>query len=65
MQKLRGGQQLSIDQLHPAGRLTVLKMVSKGWLEGPLAGGTYRLTDTGALALRAIIPEKRRTAPKA
>jgi hypothetical protein len=64
MQKLRAGQQLPLNKLHPAGRLTVVKMVAKGWIEGPLDGGTYRLTDAGASALRATIPERRRTTPR-
>jgi hypothetical protein len=54
MQLLRGGAELSEAQLHPAGRPTLVKMVTKGWIE-TARPRTYRLTPKELAAMEAQI----------
>jgi hypothetical protein len=59
LQKLKPGEGLPIEKMHPAGRATVEKMVAKGWLElGSDTRGrrTYCVTAAGQEALRTPIP---------
>ena len=45
--------------LHPAGKKTILRMIEKGWIKGPLAGGQFEITVSGEAALKAQLPIKR------
>ena len=50
------------ENLHPAGKQTVAKMVAKGWIERQSdARGrpVYCITEAGLAALRATIPKGR------
>jgi hypothetical protein len=52
----------SSENLYPAGKQTVAKMIAKGWIERQSdARGrpVYCITDTGLAALRATIPKGR------
>jgi hypothetical protein len=60
LQKLVTGQSLSLVKLHPAGKDTVVRMISKGWIvsETHAHGLRYRITAAGEAALKAKIPTK-------
>ena len=50
-------------KLYPAGPSTIFGMLAKGWLQRKrdnTFGWTYRITTTGADALKALIPSKPR-----
>jgi hypothetical protein len=62
LQKLITGQPLSLVKLHPAGKDTVARMLSKGWIvsETHAHGLRYRITAAGEAALKAKIPTNTR-----
>ncbi len=55
MQLLFDRGELPAKQLHPAGKPTIAKMLTKGWIEtaGPEA---YRITSAGIDAMKTKIP---------
>ena len=54
--KLRTGRELSLRDLGPTTRATILKLTNKGWIERGAAIGTYRITSLGEEAVRAQLP---------
>jgi hypothetical protein len=56
LQKLRTGRELSLRDLEPTSRTTILRLTNKGWIERGLAIGTYRITSLGEHAVRAQLP---------
>ena len=56
LQKLRTGRELSLRDLGPTSRTTILKLTNKGWIERGAAIGTYRITSLGEEAVRAQLP---------
>jgi predicted transcriptional regulator len=44
-----------LEQLHPAGRIIIARMLAKGWIEKQPDGRTYCITPAGDEALKAII----------
>jgi hypothetical protein len=55
LQKLRGSE-LSLRELEPTSRSTILKLTKKGWIERGRSIGTYRITALGEKAVRAMLP---------
>jgi DNA-binding PadR family transcriptional regulator len=58
LQKLIKGHTLSLVKLHPAGKDTLARMLSKGWIvrEAHAHGLQYRITAAGEAAFRAKVP---------
>lgn len=67
LQKLRTGRELSLRDLAPTSRTTILKLTNKGWIERGAAIGTYRITSLGEEAVQAHLPlqgKREETRPK-
>jgi hypothetical protein len=45
----------SLQQLYPAGRLLIINMVAKGWIEKQPDGRTYCRTPEGEQAMKIIL----------
>jgi hypothetical protein len=56
LQKLRSGSELSLRELEPTSRSTLLKLTKKGWIDRGQSIGTYRITALGEKAVRAMLP---------
>jgi hypothetical protein len=59
LQKLRPGHELSARDIEPTSKHTLKKLMSKGWIAGGNAVGTYRITRSGEEALSAPLPRRR------
>lgn len=62
LQKMSAISGLPLAKLHPAGKVTVARMLAKGWIGQDLdgtAGGVYRITPAGKAALKEKIPSGR------
>jgi hypothetical protein len=55
LQKMSLTRGLRPEQLHPAGRVIIARMLAKGWIEKQPDGRTYCITPAGKEALKAII----------
>lgn len=55
LQKMSPTRGRPLEQLHPAGRIIIARMLAKGWIEKQPDGRTYCITPAGDEALKAII----------
>jgi DNA-binding PadR family transcriptional regulator len=62
LQRMSPSQGQPIERLHPSGRQTIARMLSKGWIErrsDDRGRAVYCITAAGQEALKAPIPQKR------
>jgi hypothetical protein len=55
LQKMSLTRGLPPEQLHPAGKVTIAKMLQKGWIEKQADGRNYCITAAGEQALKTIV----------
>jgi predicted transcriptional regulator len=59
LQKMSLTRGLRPENMYPAGKQVIARMLAKGWIEKQPDGRTYCITPAGDEALKAIIPVKR------
>jgi hypothetical protein len=63
MQKMSIHGALPLVKLYPTGKVTLERMLAKGWIAVGGSPQTYRITPAGEAALKAQIPIWKRTSP--
>ena len=63
MQKMTIHGTLPLGKLYPTGKVTLERMLAKGWVEVGASPETYRITPAGEAALKAKLPTRKRGLP--
>ena len=59
LQRMSATHGLPSKQMHPAGKITIARMLAKGWIKTQMVAGDgvkYLITPAGEAALKAKIP---------
>ena len=60
LQKMSAHGELPLAKLHPTAKITLEKMLAKGWIERGGSPETYSITPVGEAALKAKLPTDRK-----